>query len=124
METRPPTPLDNKMNSQFVRRGLVIGVITTVLALILAILSAGAGHGNYAFACLMFPYTMLLTPVADNRITLPLILIALFQFPLYGALIGWFWSSKEIAIVMAAVITILHVTSAWICFWGVLPNFS
>ena len=55
--------------------------------MLLAIAAAGAGHGTYLVAGLLFPFTMLST-VWTKSITAPFMILACVQFPLYGAVIG------------------------------------
>src|SRR5215831_5989879 len=64
-----------------------IGGLVTLPAALLAVASGGAGHGNYLFARVLFPYTMLLTRLTET-VTLPLIVLGLAQFPLYGAVVS------------------------------------
>ena len=63
---------------------VLIGVLVTPIAAVLAIASAGAGHGHYEFARLFFPYSMLLTRLAGDTITPPLMALALAEFPCTG----------------------------------------
>jgi hypothetical protein len=93
------------------------------VALLLGIFSTGAGHGDYFFTKLLFPYTMLSTHVTDEFITTPFIILALFQFPFYGALIG-FTDSKIWSISVAFLLAVIHVVSAVLCFVWPMPNFS
>ena len=69
-------------------RGGAIGAALTLPAIVLVILFAGGGHGNYFFARFFFPYPTLLTTLTDNSIARPSILLAFVQLPLEGALIG------------------------------------
>ena len=103
--------------------GLGIGVTITPPALLLAILSAGAGHGDYGLAKLLFPYSMLLTRLTGDTITLPLIALALTQFPVYGGLIGVYWN-RRLAVFIAAILLPCHATAVLLCISGVIPNFS
>ena len=104
-------------------RCLIGGLLFTPLAFVLAVLSAGAGHGNYAFARLFFPFSMLATRVTEDVITTPLILVALAQFPMYGILMDLGrvrgWSGRT-----AAVLACVHGIAAVLCFCGTIPNFS
>jgi ABC-type glycerol-3-phosphate transport system permease component len=103
----------------------VAGILATPIATLLAFMSAGAGHGGYEFARLFFPYSMLLTLIADDTITIPLIVLALAQFSIYGLLLGgtalvgrWpFW-------ITLIGIGIIHFAAVAACFSGLLPNFS
>src|SRR5262245_34187547 len=103
---------------------IAIGIGITPGVAMFAAISAGAGHGNYVLARLFFPYTMLLTLVAGNRITVPLIVLALCQFPIYGAVIGISAQKLWVAIAAGSVILIAHTVATAFCFSGTLPNFS
>jgi hypothetical protein len=103
--------------------GVLTGGLVTPAAVILAVASAGAGHGNYAAARLLLPYTMLLTRATGDRITLPLIALALAQFPLYGAAIGYAASKGRITCAVVPLL-VLHTLCAILCFSGLIPNFS
>ncbi len=103
--------------------GVGVGAVIAPVALFLAIASGGAGHGHYEFARLFFPYTLLLTRLTGNSITLPLILLALAQFPLYGGLIGLCRDAKR-ATFAALLIFVAHAAAAAVCFSGAIPNFS
>jgi hypothetical protein len=48
---------------------------------------AGAGHGSYALAKVLFPFAML-AAVIGHSIGLISILLACVQFPIYGLVIG------------------------------------
>lgn len=103
--------------------GLGIGILISPVAAVLAMVSGGAGHGHYEFARLLFPYTMLLTRIAGDTITVPLIILALVQFPIYGAFIGGFVPKRQ-AWAMGAILFAVHALAAALCFSGVIPNFS
>ena len=99
----------------------VIGLLPGFAAVFLALLSAGAGYGDYAAARGLFPASMLLTLV-EGSIGPLAIAVALMQFPFYGCLLGW--SVARNAYLAAVVVGLLHLAGAIICFSGVLPNFS
>ena len=103
--------------------GVGIGVLITPVAAILAVLSSGAGHGHYEFARLFFPYTMLLTRLQGDTITLPLLALALVQFPLYGAILG-ITGSKRRAALAGVLLLVVHTVAVIVCFSGAIPNFS
>jgi hypothetical protein len=67
--------------------GIIYGVLVTPPALFLAMLSTGAGHGDYLAARLLFPAPMLTTHLF-GQISAPALLLAIVQFPVYGFLIG------------------------------------
>ena len=62
-----------------------IGVLITPVCVTLAVLSTGAGHGNYLFFVLFYPYTGLMMSSETELIS---IIVMFIQFPLYGALIS------------------------------------
>ena len=59
------------MKKQKVRAPLVASLVATPFFLLLGFASAGAGHGDYVLARILFPYTMLAAiicflPSSDN----------------------------------------------------------
>ena len=104
--------------------GIAVGAVITVPAILLAAASAGAGHGDYAIARLLYPYSMLLTRFTGDRISALLIALALAQFPLCGAMIGAATQRPRLRNTVICVITGLHVLAAGACFSGFIPNFS
>ncbi|MCB2066583.1 MAG: hypothetical protein KDE15_08090 [Erythrobacter sp.] len=101
--------------------GLSLGMLAGGMALLAAFVSAGAGHGDYVAARLLFPYSMLLTLV-EGRIGAVSLAIGLAQFPAYGALLGWLRARRNPAAALA--LAGLHLVAAMACFTGILPNFS
>jgi ABC-type methionine transport system permease subunit len=67
--------------------GLIGGILVAPLALFLAVISGGAGHGHYVAARLLFPFTMASTYVFE-AISPPFIVLAILQYPIYGLLVG------------------------------------
>lgn len=103
--------------------GVAIGFVLTPATAALAVLSGGAGHGDYVLARLFFPYTMLLTRLTGDVIVVPLIFLALAQFPIYGAILGLSFSRPSAAAISVLVV-VGHLVAAGLCFSGTLPNFS
>ena len=101
---------------------LGVSIIATFLALILAFISAGAGHGDYFFVKLLFPYTMLST-IAFNEITLPFIIFGLFQFPIYSLTLSLAENKKNIKFIGLLILGI-HLSAVIICFISIGSNFS
>jgi hypothetical protein len=108
-----------------------IGVLVTPVAAFLAIASAGAGHGQYVWAKVFFPFTLLMPHFFPDRtaqypesITTPWIIFALVQFPLYGAAIGLATQNRKAAYPVCSLIFLLHAIGIAICFSGVIPSFS
>lgn len=71
--------------------GLLLGIIVTVPACLVAFASSGAGHGTYFAFKLVFPITMLSALIGG--ITIPFILVGLAQFPAYGYFVGRDWNT-------------------------------
>ena len=67
---------------------MIASLIVTPIALLLGVGSAGAGHGDYHLAMILFPYTLLSTALFDS-ITPPFVILAVIQFPLYGFVLGY-----------------------------------
>ena len=113
----------NKRTGCLVLIGVAVGIVATVLAALLVVLSGAAGDGHFVFARLFFPFTMLLTLITDDKITAPLLILALAQFPLYGAL-GAVAYIKPHAALLLLVLIAAHIVAVVICFSGTIPNFS
>jgi hypothetical protein len=104
--------------------GFLTGLGATVPAVILAIISGGSGHGNYAFALALFPFPMLLTQVTHDSVAALSIVLALVQFPIYGAILGYYRSiGRNEFVYSSCALGFLHAVAAVVCF-AVLPNFS
>lgn len=69
-------------------RPLLFFLAATPVCFFLGVASAGAGHGDYALARILFPYTMLAAVVWAGTISTPLAALAVAQFPLYGIVLG------------------------------------
>lgn len=67
--------------------GLGIGIWLVVPAILIALASAGAGHGDYFWDIVLLPYaTLALLPRDDS---MPVIIfLACVQFPIYGWIAG------------------------------------
>ncbi len=85
---------------------MVASLIVTPIALLLGVGSAGAGHGDYRLAMILFPYTLLSTAVFDS-ITPPFIILAIIQFPLYGVALGYA-NEKGRLVSMAILLCVIH----------------
>jgi hypothetical protein len=98
--------------------GALLGALVTPLALFVAMISAGAGHGDYLAARLLYPVPMLLTWITGDTITNISLALAFAQFPVYGYLVGRFRPAGLFVVAVA------HGIPAGPCFCGMLPNFS
>ena len=101
---------------------MIIFLIATPICLFLAVASSGGGHGNYFWAKVLFPFTMLSASLT-GAIDIPFIILAVVQYPLYGVILGlaskrgWF---KRVA----AQVIIAHVLAAAVCVLVPDQNFS
>src|SRR5436190_1683784 len=100
--------------------GFVSGVLVALPALMLAVISGGAGHGDYVAARWLFPAPCLVTLLEDNRFGAFSIGVGLLQFPNYGAILGWSIARKNY--LPAVVLVAAHIIAAVFCFSGILPN--
>lgn len=89
--------------------GLIVGMICTIPAAVLAVGSMGAGHGTYFLARLLYPFATIVAKVSGG---IPLFgaLLSLVQFPLYGYLIGS-WSGTPNAIGKSGILAAIHVAA-------------
>jgi hypothetical protein len=110
------------MKVSAISKPLVVSVVATPLLLLAAIASAGAGHGSYLLAKILFPFTMLSTLVFGSIIA-PAIGFAVLQFPFYGFILGRA-NVKGSLRTRAAVLLLIHVLAVTACFMLVGDNFS
>jgi hypothetical protein len=89
---------------------LYFGVVAEVVALTIAVVMAGGGHGSYLPAKLLFPYTML---IAGSTIGFFGMLVALVQWPLYAAALVFGASARRFR--PAWVLAAAHGTAALVC---------
>ncbi len=67
--------------------GVTLGILVNVVAVPLAIGSMGAGHGDYFWTNMCFPFLMLIAGIV-GRIPMTLAWLSLLQYPMYGYLVG------------------------------------
>jgi hypothetical protein len=75
--------------------GFALGVLITIPLGWIIIVAAGAGHGSYVPAKLIFPVGML-GPVFRQSLTPPWVIAVVLQFPIYGLLIGRAYHSRRV----------------------------
>jgi hypothetical protein len=75
------------MKASAISKPFVTSLVATPLFLLAAVASAGAAHGSYLLAKILFPFTMLSTLVFGS-IVAPAIALAVLQFPFYGFILG------------------------------------
>lgn len=98
--------------------GLVFGLCATPVALLLALFSAGAGHGHWVLARALYPIPMLATLLTDKTVTSLSVGLAVAQFPAYGAFAAPGGSSRWLALVL------VHLAAVAASFSGVLGYFE
>ena len=101
---------------------LLISVVVSPLLLLVAIGSAGAGHGDYFWAKILFPFTMLSARIF-GYIPDPFIALAVAQFPLYGFLLGNANIHGRLP-KYSALLFLVHSLTAIVCFVLLNENFS
>jgi len=84
------------------------------LFLWLAISSGGAGHGDYGWAKVFFPYTMFFA-MKFGSISPLLDLLAIVQFPVYGTVLGLAWVRNRFALGIA-VLGLAHCVFELLCY--------
>ena len=100
----------------------MISLAVTPLALLLGIASAGAGHGDYFWAKILFPYTMFSTFLFKS-INDPFILLGIIQFPVYGFILAFGSQRKRLGL-SAIVLAVAHILAVALCFILPSENFS
>jgi hypothetical protein len=94
---------------------IVVSIIATPIALLLALFTTGAGHGIYAVVKILFPYTMIST-ATNEIITGPYVVLAILQFPIYGLLLALGSKSKGGFGVTAKLLGAIHICAAVLAF--------
>ncbi|MBX2930730.1 MAG: hypothetical protein KF781_02145 [Chitinophagaceae bacterium] len=69
----------------------------------MAIFAMGAGHGTYIPAMGLFPFGMLGVLLQD-KISLPFIIIAILQYPMYGFIVDKANSSRQLRLSLLIVL--------------------
>ena len=100
---------------------VIVALILTPVALLLGVGSGGGGHGDYFWAKVLFPYTMLSTFLLGS-ITTPFALLAVAQFPLYGLGLGYARGGRRSAR-LAVILLLLHAAAAACVFSLADENF-
>ena len=114
-------PENGKINGRFWPPFVVMIVLTPFLILA-GIGSAGAGHGNYFIAKVLFPFTMLSTTFFDG-ITMPFLILAFAQFPLYGIFVGLMNKRGNLFPALVG-LALFHIVATIMCMLLVGENFS
>jgi len=93
---------------------VVVSIALAPPLLYAAAASAGAGHGTYFWAKVLFPYTMLAAK-AVNSITPALEGIAVVQVPIYGLLLGLGAKCARLLPVIVGLV-VIHAVVVAACF--------
>jgi hypothetical protein len=88
-----------------------VAVALTPICLFIAITSGGAGHGTYTWAKVLFPYTMLSW---GPELTVPYMILAVAQMPLYGLILGIGWLRGHGGSVVI-ILTVIHGVAVALC---------
>jgi hypothetical protein len=102
------------MSNRYALLGVLGGIVLGAVALVIAWAYAGAGHGTYIPAKVLFPYTMYLAVAVVGRITVPLLLLALLEFPAYGLAAGLAARRGRVGTVLVSIL-VLHVVMTAVC---------
>jgi hypothetical protein len=84
--------------------------LLTPLLLVIAVFAMGAGHGTYIPAMGLFPFGML-GILFQDRISVPFIVIAILQYPLYGFIVDKATSSRQLRLSLLAIL-LTHIVLA------------
>jgi hypothetical protein len=93
---------------------MIVGFLVMPLCIAAAVQSGGRGHGDYWWAKVLFPYTMLST-LLFHSITVPFISLAVAQMPIYGSIMGIAWKRDKL-VAWFTVLLVVHFVTVLICF--------
>jgi hypothetical protein len=116
------TRLTKKSFNIFMINAFVGSVALTIAGACIAVASMGAGHGDYFWVKVIFPSVMLST-VIFGFIPIPLLVLALFQFPAYAFLMGFAYSQHRLWMGLGMILSI-HLVAVLLCFAIRMPNFG
>jgi hypothetical protein len=102
------------MSRRYVLLGVLTGIVLGGVALVVAWAYAGAGHGTYTPAKILFPYTMYFAMALIGRITVPLLLLAVLEFPAYGLATGLAAPRGNVRAVLVLILAV-HVAMTVAC---------
>src|SRR6266849_9605497 len=85
---------------------VITALLATPVCLLAAISSAGAGHGSYFWAKVLFPYSTL-SFQGPHPLTAPFMLLAIIQIPFYGVMLGQ--ALKRRSVLLWGIVVILAV---------------
>jgi hypothetical protein len=94
---------------------IVVSIVLTPVLLFLAVASGGGGHGDYLFAKVLFPYTVVLWLQGGDALGAPSEVLACVQMPVYAAVGGLAWR-RGWHIPCLIVLAIVHGIAVWLAF--------
>jgi len=91
----------------------ITSLIVTPILLAVAAVSGGVGHGNYTLAVILFPFAAIAVVVLDHFFdsTIPMIVIAMLQFPMYASFVSISRGRVSYRIVVIALLALHTVAS-------------
>ena len=101
---------------------LIVTIIVTLVSLIVAFITTGAGHGLYDFARILYPYTMFFAHKI-RTISEPLAWLGLLQFPIYGSLSAIANKHNKLRISLVG-ISAIHLLFVFLAFGNISNNFN
>ncbi len=92
--------------------GVIIGAVVTPITIVLAVISGGAGHGDYLWARVFFPLLTMVMLGGAGSFVVPFVFA---QYPFYGWYIGRCISKRRF-VRLAVVLLLLQIIPMIICF--------
>ncbi|MEK7952061.1 hypothetical protein [Luteolibacter soli] len=94
--------------------GAISGAILTPFTMLFAIVSAGAGHGDYILARILYPSSCLIldSNVPDSFRVPSICGLACIQLPIYGWVLGNALEKKQLPLTMGLMIGIHSIVAA------------
>ncbi|HMH45910.1 MAG TPA: hypothetical protein VK557_20650 [Pyrinomonadaceae bacterium] len=86
----------------------IMSLVIAPILLGIAALPGGVGHGTYVPAVILFPFAALTVVALDHFFdaSIPMMIIAALQFPIYGLLISWARSRSRSVMALAVILTL------------------
>jgi hypothetical protein len=102
-----------------------ISILATPVFCLIALFSAGMGHGDYLLAMLLFPFTLLATVFVQHPAAPSfdyfLYGSALLQYPVYGIIFSFVNSKRLLAVVLVLMHVCLFAVNYYLAYkWNFL----
>jgi hypothetical protein len=96
---------------------ITVTVVVTLLAAFIALFAAGAGHGTYLPAGLLFPFGTLYAMTSKHAYEGFGLVLVLSQFPIYAVIVCRAWLRGN-SMIPAFAISLVHaITAIALVFW-------